>query len=301
MRAGVTLSPARSLGGAAAMDTRASKRRGGERESGGTGAVVWGAGGSTAAVSLGGDGGGGQIAPPSDEPPGHQSPGYGAEYDAGFLAGLLAAAQGGAPPPPGPVAAEGGAVGGARPPLLALAEDFPDLFRKEVLERLDPVDRGMLGRTGSVVRTAVKVSDLPRVGGSAEAPRVGIGAFCESLTTFVWAVANGCPWQFAETCETLARGGHLEVLRWAREHGCEWDEDTCASAADAGQLEVLRWVREHGCPWDLHTCARAAGGGHLEVLKWARRVSTTARGRGQLMTTIQTVVHSLLLAGTWRC
>jgi len=21
--------------------------------------------------------------------------------------------------------------------------------------------------------------------------------------------------------------GHLEILRWAREHGCEWDEQTC--------------------------------------------------------------------------
>jgi hypothetical protein len=26
----------------------------------------------------------------------------------------------------------------ARQPLLALVEDFPDLFKKEVLERLDP-------------------------------------------------------------------------------------------------------------------------------------------------------------------
>ena len=80
------------------------------------------------------DGGNGQIAMPSkDGPPEHQLPGYGAGFDAGFLAGILAASQGGAmPPPPGqdPVAGEGGAGASApepaRPPFLALLEDFPD-------------------------------------------------------------------------------------------------------------------------------------------------------------------------------
>ena len=151
------------------------------------------------------------------------------------------------------VAAEGGAGSNApepaRPPLLALVDYFPDLFQKEVLERLGPIDRAMFGRSGSTVRTAVKRSGLPRVGGSAEEPRVGITPFCNSFPTFVWAVANGCPWQFAETCSNLARDGKLEVLRWAREHGCPWDEDTCAFAADGGHLEVLRWAREHHCPW----------------------------------------------------
>jgi hypothetical protein len=26
-----------------------------------------------------------------------------------------------------------------------------------------------------------------------------------------------------EICEGAAAGGHLEVLQWARENGCEWD------------------------------------------------------------------------------
>jgi hypothetical protein len=155
------------------MDTRASKRRGRESASGDAGAVAVAAGGSAAAVSLGGVGGYGQIAPRSDGPPEHQSPGYSAGYDAGFLAGILAASQGGVPPPSGAVAAEGGAGegGGSRPPLLALVEDFPDLFQKEVLERLDPVERAMLARSGSAVCTVVKHSNLARVGGSAEEPR----------------------------------------------------------------------------------------------------------------------------------
>jgi len=243
-----------------------------------------GAGESFAGGSLGdGSGGGGHSSsPPSEGPPADQLPGYGAGYDAGFTAGLLAASHGDMQPPAlgsGPAAAEGGAAASApepaRPPMLALVEDFPALFQKEVLERLDPVDLALLGRTGSVVRTAVKRSGLPRVGGGVEGPRVGIAPFCQSLSTFVWAVANGCPWQLGTTCNTLARGGQLEVLRWAREHGCPWtqytpyDRDACESAALGGHLEVLRWLREHGCRWDERTCSGAAQGGHLEVLSWA--------------------------------
>ena len=157
-----------------------------------------------------------------------------------------------------------------RPPFLALLEDFPDLFQKEVLERLDPLDRGMLARTGSAVRTAVTRSGLPRVGGLATgARRVSIRSFVQSLSQFVWAIANGCPWQTTSTCAVIARGGHLEVLRWAREHGCKWDTATCSDAAWGGHLEVLRWAREHDCPCEERTCAKAAEGGHLEVLRWA--------------------------------
>ena len=33
-----------------------------------------------------------------------------------------------------------------------------------------------------------------------------------------------------------------------------WDECTCAYAAEGGHLEVLKWARENGCPWDEYTC-----------------------------------------------
>ena len=43
--------------------------------------------------------------------------------------------------------------------------------------------------------------------------------------------------------------GHLEVLKWARENGCQWNEWTCTNAAEGGHLDVLKWARENGCPW----------------------------------------------------
>jgi len=76
------------------------------------------------------------------------------------------------------------------------------------------------------------------------------------------------------------------VLRWVREHGCDWDEETCSEAAAGGHLEVLTWVREHGCPWvevdegdgeyTMNCCTCAVSGGHLEVLHGFG--SRTARG-----------------------
>ena len=45
---------------------------------------------------------------------------------------------------------------------------------------------------------------------------------------------------------------------------------TCAYAAEGGHLEVLQWARENDCPWDEETCTYAARGGHLEMLQLAR-------------------------------
>jgi len=70
------------------------------------------------------------------------------------------------------------------------------------------------------------------------------------------------------TCAEAAKGGHLEVLQWARANGCPWDWRTCMYAAQNGHLEVLQWARANGCPWDETTCLYAAGNGHLEVLQW---------------------------------
>ena len=63
---------------------------------------------------------------------------------------------------------------------------------------------------------------------------------------------NGCPWD-ETTCHNAAKGGHLEVLQWARQNGCPWNEWTCSYAAEGGHLEVLQWARENGCPWGKWT------------------------------------------------
>ena len=181
-------------------------------------------GGSAATVSLGGETSWGRSASlPGVGELEHPSPGYGAGHDAGFLAKLLAASRGdatassGPPPGSGPVAAEGAAGAGAPapalPPMLALVEDFPDLFKRQVLQRVDPLHLALLGRTGSAVRTVVKLSGLPRVGGSAEEPRVGIAQFGrKSLSMFIVHLGRGEQLSVA-TC------GHVRSARPRRAPG----------------------------------------------------------------------------------
>ena len=89
------------------------------------------------------------------------------------------------------------------------------------------------------------------------------------LEVLRWARENDCLWD-EDVCAAAARSGHLEVIQWAREHGALWNEDTCTFAAQGGHLEVLQWAREHDCPWGGETCGFAAMGGQLAVMQWAR-------------------------------
>jgi hypothetical protein len=89
----------------------------------------------------------------------------------------------------------------------------------------------------------------------------------------MWLRGQGCPWD-PRTCTGAARGGHLEVLKWARACDCQWGTSVstfvCSAGARGGHLEILKWAHSNGCHWAWTTCAGAAEGGHLDVLKWAR-------------------------------
>ena len=74
-----------------------------------------------------------------------------------------------------------------------------------------------------------------------------------------------------ELMRYAALGGNLELVKWLRGKGCNWDTKTCRFATRRGQLEVLQWLRANGCPWDADTCITAARYGHLETLRWARK------------------------------
>ena len=78
-------------------------------------------------------------------------------------------------------------------------------------------------------------------------------------------------------CALAARGGHLEVLQWLREHGCPWDAWTCELAARGGHLEALQWARANDCPWDPWSAPRPRRVGTWGC--YGGRGSTDARGR----------------------
>ena len=108
---------------------------------------------------------------------------------------------------------------------------------------------------------------------------ISIGAAtCGHLDLLKWARTNGCDWD-SDVCANAAENGHLEVLKWARINGCEWYSDVCTNAAENGHLEILKWARENGCKWNKDVCVNAARNGHLEVLKWARKNGCDWNGR----------------------
>ena len=66
---------------------------------------------------------------------------------------------------------------------------------------------------------------------------------------------------------------HTQKSILADLRGRIWDENT-TSAAAGGHLDCLRYAREHGCSWDQVTVESAARSEHLfELLKICARAS----------------------------
>jgi hypothetical protein len=68
--------------------------------------------------------------------------------------------------------------------------------------------------------------------------------------------------------DVLERSSHLDVLKWARKNGCEWDELTCQNAAQGGHLDVLKWARKNGCEWNIQLCIDNAH--DVVIVDWIR-------------------------------
>ncbi len=88
------------------------------------------------------------------------------------------------------------------------------------------------------------------------------------LLVLQWLHENGCDWD-EKTCSNAANNGHLECLKYAHGNSCWWDDETWLDAANSGQLECLKYAHENGCWWNSYTCFEAANNGHLECLKYA--------------------------------
>jgi hypothetical protein len=76
-----------------------------------------------------------------------------------------------------------------------------------------------------------------------------------SLECLKYAHSHSCPWD-ALTCSWAAR--NLECLKYAHENGCPLNEAFCTWAAKAASLECLKYAHDHGCPWDYRTYQEAA-------------------------------------------
>ena len=113
-----------------------------------------------------------------------------------------------------------------------------------------------------------------RWNGSAIVAAAGAG----NLELVRWLCANGCT-PGTTACAAAAKGGYLDVLKLLRADGSRsaqlpaaWDWDTASCAAGAGHLDLLKWSRENGCDWNASAYSSAAGGGHVEVLQYLHEI-----------------------------
>jgi hypothetical protein len=79
-------------------------------------------------------------------------------------------------------------------------------------------------------------------------------ADAEDLEVLMWLREQDppCPWD-ERTCQAAAGaigGGSLKMLKWMREQHppCPWNNATLRIAAEEENLDVLKWARKHGCP-----------------------------------------------------
>jgi hypothetical protein len=60
----------------------------------------------------------------------------------------------------------------------------------------------------------------------------------------------GC-YDWSDLCYLAADVGNLELLQWARSKNVPWNRYTAEVATSNGHLEVLQWCLENGCEYDI--------------------------------------------------
>eukprot|EP00594_Rhizosolenia_setigera_P004762 CAMPEP_0178939524 /NCGR_PEP_ID=MMETSP0789-20121207/264_1 /TAXON_ID=3005 /ORGANISM="Rhizosolenia setigera, Strain CCMP 1694" /LENGTH=117 /DNA_ID=CAMNT_0020618387 /DNA_START=396 /DNA_END=749 /DNA_ORIENTATION=- len=51
-------------------------------------------------------------------------------------------------------------------------------------------------------------------------------------------------------CYRAARFGYLDILKWYRSHGCEWNADVFNAARESSHDHIVEYLRLEGCPED---------------------------------------------------
>ena len=85
-------------------------------------------------------------------------------------------------------------------------------------------------------------------------------AYAGAINIIQYAVSIGKNFD-SRVYHGAARGGYIDILDFAFSIGCcELDKLTCSSAAGTNQLQALKWARSHGCQWDQTCCFEALVG-----------------------------------------
>ena len=94
------------------------------------------------------------------------------------------------------------------------------------------------------------------------------------LEVLKWARSIGSSWGYPNdaVCNSAAESGNLDMLKFAHRDGAPCYRMACMLALKNGHVEVRKYLRANGCPWYQWTCMVAAREGQIEVLKWLREI-----------------------------
>ena len=74
------------------------------------------------------------------------------------------------------------------------------------------------------------------------------------------------------TCTSAAIGGHLDILIWLIENGCECNNDTFECAIKNGHINILIWAHQKDLFPINNMCQIAINNGKLNVIKWLHTI-----------------------------
>lgn len=95
--------------------------------------------------------------------------------------------------------------------------------------------------------------------------RTVLGRVCKTTADIV----RGSVLSKQLVCGRAARYGHLDVLKWAVDNGCQLERDICDLAVRGGHLDVLKWLVANGCTFNMnYNDYLAKIYGHHDITLW---------------------------------
>ena len=150
-------------------------------------------------------------------------------------------------------------------PIWKFMVDYPDVFEKHVLTKLNGTDLKFFYGTNTDTRLAIKRANIELQRKFKIKEMSSISQLEFAWDNYRWDEDGRQEW----FCHRVASMNKLEYLVWAREvKNCDWDRRTINSAAYQGNLAMVKYCVDNGCPMDEFACKVAAQEGHLDVLKY---------------------------------
>src|SRR5690348_8496793 len=93
----------------------------------------------------------------------------------------------------------------------------------------------------------------------------------EDISTFLNGLARrSSPGLPVDALVAAVDAQHVGLCKWLHEEkGIPCTKEVLLTAVRAGNLELFKWARGHGAEWDARTSKMINMDGHSEMLQWA--------------------------------